>query len=161
MSRRLLLLRHAKSSWDDPSLPDRERPLSPRGRRNAAAVAQHLAAAHLSPALVLCSSSLRTRETLAALLPVLDGEVVVRIDSRLYDATAADLLELLRGLPDEAASVLVIGHNPALEELVARLAGAAAPERFPTGALATIETGTGWAELGAVGTRLAEVCVPR
>jgi phosphohistidine phosphatase len=121
--RLLYLLRHAKSSWGDPGLEDRDRPLNSRGRRAARLVAEHLRAEGVSPELVLCSASLRTRQTLAAILPALDGEVEARIEDALYSAGAEELLERLRSVPASTSSVLVIGHNPGLHELALSLAG--------------------------------------
>ncbi|HET7928962.1 MAG TPA: histidine phosphatase family protein, partial [Actinomycetota bacterium] len=96
---RLLLLRHAKSSWDDPSLSDHERPLAPRGHRAAESMAEHLRSSVPHPDLVLCSSALRTRETLDRMSEAFgDAEVVV--DDDLYGATDDLLLERLRGVAD-------------------------------------------------------------
>ena len=101
------MLRHAKSSWDQPGLPDADRPLAPRGRRAADVLAAHLAAAEVRPAVVLCSSSLRTRETLAAILPALGDALEIRIERDLYGAGAAQLLDRLRQLPDGASSAML------------------------------------------------------
>src|SRR5262245_2142513 len=94
--RHLHLLRHAKSSWDDPELADHERPLAPRGRKAAARIAEHLERERIAPELVLCSTALRTRQTLAALLPILGGEVVIRLEDGLYGAGAAQVLARVR-----------------------------------------------------------------
>ena len=138
------MLRHAKSSWDQPGLPDVDRPLAPRGRQAADVLAGHLAAAEVRPAVVLCSSSLRTRETLAAILPALGDALEVRIERELYGAGAAQLLERLRQVPNRASSAMVIAHNPGIEDLALALASsgpalARLGEKFPTGALATLE----------------------
>ena len=85
----LYLLRHAKSSWDDPELADHDRPLAPRGLRNIAALAAHVRAKGISPSLILCSSAQRARETLAGVLPALDTEVEILIEDGLYGAGAA------------------------------------------------------------------------
>jgi phosphohistidine phosphatase len=142
--KRLWLLRHAKSSWDDLSLPDPDRPLAPRGRRAAEVLAAHLAASGVRPRVVLCSSSLRTRQTLAAILPALGDAFELRIERTLYGAGAAQLLERLRRLPNTAPSALLIAHNPGIQDLALALATAGPAlaglrEKFPTGALATIE----------------------
>jgi phosphohistidine phosphatase len=148
----LYVLRHAKSSWEDPALSDHERPLAPRGQRAAKLIARHLRAHEIEPALVICSSARRTRETLAALAP----QGAVTIEPELYGADAGALLERLRQIPAKTASVMLIGHNPALHMLVLRLAGdgdypdgalAAVRHKFPTGALATLEFTCGWSEL--------------
>src|SRR5215831_14982212 len=91
----LYLLRHAKSSWDDPALADHDRPLAPRGRRNGAALAEHVTREGIAPDLVLCSTALRARETLALLLPALGGEAEIQLEDELYGATADELLARL------------------------------------------------------------------
>jgi phosphohistidine phosphatase len=157
----LHLLRHAKSSWDDPALADHDRPLAPRGIRAAAHVAEHLRANGIAPALVLCSTALRTRETLAALLPVLGAETDLRLEDDLYGALAGELLARLREVSDTVPAVLLIGHNPGLEDLVGLLAGAEAPDRFPTAALATFELDGSWTDLGKGPCRLVAYTLPR
>lgn len=157
----LYLLRHAKSSWDDPALADHGRPLAPRGRRNGAALAEHASREGIAPELVLCSTALRARETLAILLPALDGETEIRLEDELYGATADELLTRLRAVPSAVGSVLVVGHNPGLETLVARLAGAEAPDRLPTSALVGIETGGTWKSLGDSRCRVVSTTIPR
>jgi phosphohistidine phosphatase len=142
--KRLYLLRHAKSSWDDPGLPDRERPLAPRGRKAAKAMADHLRHERVRPGLVLCSSASRTRETLERIAPALGEEAQIEVEDDLYGASASQLLTRLRRVPDSVASVLVIGHNPGLQELALTLAAAGDElprlrEKLPTGGLAVIE----------------------
>jgi phosphohistidine phosphatase len=142
--KRLWLLRHAKSSWDDPGLPDPDRPLAPRGQRAAELLAAHLAASEVRPGVVLCSSSLRTRQTLAAVLPALGDALEIRIEQALYAAEAAQLLDRLRRLANTASSAMVIAHNPGIQDLALALAAggpalAGLREKFPTGALATLE----------------------
>src|ERR671923_1158092 len=137
--KRLFLLRHAKSSWKDEGLADRDRPLAGRGRRAAKVMARHLQEEKISPALVLCSPARRTRETLEAVSP--SGEV--RIEDELYGASEAELLERLRRVPEAIESVMLIGHNPAIEELALGLASRGerledVERKFPTGALATL-----------------------
>jgi phosphohistidine phosphatase len=142
--KRLWLLRHAKSSWDQPGLADVDRPLAPRGRRATELLAAHLAAAEVRPAVVLCSSSLRTRETLAAILPALGDALDIRVERDLYGAGAAQLLDRFRQLSNSASSAMLIAHNPGIQDLALALAAggpalAELGEKFPTGALATLE----------------------
>jgi phosphohistidine phosphatase len=142
--KRLYLLRHAKSSWRDRSLADRERPLAGRGRRAAKAMAAHLEAEGVRPELVLCSSARRARETLDRVQVAFGDEVDVLFEEALYGATEAGLLARLRVLPREVGSVMVIGHNPGLEELALALSSEGAElarlrEKYPTAALATID----------------------
>jgi phosphohistidine phosphatase len=159
---RLWVLRHAKSSWDDPTLADPDRPLSSRGRKACAALRRHCATAGVLPELVLCSSSQRTRETLAALLPAL-GDPEVRVEDGIYLAGAQGLLTRLRALDVESA--LLVGHNPGLQELVLLLARpgplrARVEAKLPTGALATLDIES-WAELGGDAAELVAFVVPR
>jgi phosphohistidine phosphatase len=158
--RTLYLLRHAKSSWDDPSLADHDRPLAPRGRRNAAALADHLEAAGIAPRLILCSPARRARETLAGILPALDAETDIRIEDGLYGASAVRLLDRLREVPAGTVSAMVVAHNPGLEELAARLDESAGGGPFPTGALATF-TLDDWPALGPGGAALTARWTPR
>jgi phosphohistidine phosphatase len=139
----LWLLRHAKSSWDRPGMDDRERPLSRRGARSAVLMRDFIAAAGIAPDLVLCSSAVRTRETLAGILPALGPALEIRIEDAMYTFSGNALLERIRAVPAEVRSLMVIGHNPACEELAVALAarGDALDElttKFPTGALAEI-----------------------
>ena len=142
--RRVYLLRHAKSSWKDRSLADRDRPLAGRGKRAAKAVAAHLEAEGIRPDLVLCSPARRTRETLERVEAAFGDPVETRLDEALYGASEAELLACLRALAQEIDSVMVIGHNPGLEELALALASQGAQlarmrEKYPTAALATID----------------------
>jgi len=164
---RLWLLRHAKSSWDDPGMEDVERPLAPRGTRAADRMREYLDAEEIRPELVLCSSALRTRETLGRILPGLGPELTVRIESSLYSFEADQLLERLRKVTDDVASVMLIGHNPAMQELASLLAGGGdrlneLRRGFPTAALAELDLGGGsWRELAPGTGRLTRFVVPR
>jgi phosphohistidine phosphatase len=157
----IYLLRHAKSSWDEPELADDERPLAARGRRNAAALAEHVRTEEILPELILCSTARRARETLAALVPVLDGELVASFEHDLYGASAPALLARLQVVPEDTSSVMLIGHNPGLEGLAVLLAGDQAPERIATSVLVELETGSPWNALGETPCRLVSVTVPR
>jgi phosphohistidine phosphatase len=166
--KQLFVLRHAKSSWDDPGLDDHERPLAPRGRRAVQVLHVHLREHDIHPALVLCSSSRRTRETLQGVAP--GGEIL--IESELYGASAKEVLERLKRVPAQTESVMLIGHNPAMQIIVLRLVvdGARVPEdsdlaaiqqKFPTGALATLTFECAWNELAAGRARLASYVSPK
>jgi phosphohistidine phosphatase len=154
MSRTVHLLRHAKSSWADPALADIERPLAPRGRKAAKKIARHLRDRDVRPELVLCSPAARARETLAAI-----GQGEIRPE--LYAASASELLGVIRGLPDDVSSVLLVGHNPAFEDL-ARAFAPLPGEKFPTGALATFAFDCErWADVAPGGAELVDYVVPR
>jgi phosphohistidine phosphatase len=142
--RRVYLLRHAKSSWKDRSLADRDRPLAGRGRRAAKVMAAHLQKEEVQPNLVLCSPARRARETLERIEGAFGGRVEVSFEDALYGAGEAALLARLESLPQEVGSVMLIGHNPGLEELALALASKGAGlarmrEKYPTAALATID----------------------
>jgi phosphohistidine phosphatase len=164
--KRLYLLRHAKSSWDDPTLADHDRPLAPRGRRAAKAMADHLRMEGIAPELVLCSPSARTRQTLTAIAPGLGENADVRIEDELYAASAAALLDVLYELPDEVGSVMLIAHNPGIQDLALSLAGGGpaverARSKFPTAALATLELDGSWRELAPGGAELVTFVRPK
>jgi phosphohistidine phosphatase len=164
--RLLYLLRHAKSSWDDPTLPDHDRPLAPRGRRASEAMAEHLRREGIAPELVLCSPSERTRQTLTAIESGLGGTADVRIEDELYAASAAALLDVLHELPDEVGSVMLIAHNPGIQDLAVSLAGAGSViervrSKFPTAALATLELDGSWRELAPGGAELVAFVKPK
>jgi phosphohistidine phosphatase len=164
--RRLHLLRHAKSSWDDPALGDHERPLAPRGRRATVRIARWMREHDVRPELVVCSSAVRARETLAGVLAELE-EPEVRIEDELYAASAEALLGRVRALPDEVEDAMLVGHNPGLGNLLLLLAEPRglrerAIEKVPTGALATLEADVArWSDLVPGETRLIAFVVPR
>jgi phosphohistidine phosphatase len=166
MSHTLYLLRHAKSSWADSALADRERPLAPRGRRAAKQIGKHLAALAIEPELVLCSPAERTRQTLELIRPALGASPKVKLEAKLYGATSDELLERIRAVPESIASVMLIAHNPGLQDLALLLA-AGGPEceqleaKFPTAALATLTLQTTWRRLSEAGAVLASYVVPK
>jgi phosphohistidine phosphatase len=160
--RRLYLLRHAKSSWDDPSLADHERPLAPRGVKAGRKLARHLRREGIGVDLVICSSARRTRETLELIRPAL-GDAEVEIEDGLYAADSERLLARLRQLPGSAGAVLLISHNPGLHDLALMLApdDERLREKFPTGALASFAVATRWSRLGESRAELLAYIVPR
>jgi len=165
----LYLLRHAKSSWDDPGLADEERPLAPRGERAARRMAQHIREAGIRPALVLCSPARRTRQTLEAVAGSFGKHVEVLVEDGLYGAGAWELTARLRRVPTELPSVMVVGHNPGLQELALGLAGGGGEEalaslraKFPTAALATLLLPEGgWESLARGGAEIVSLVLPR
>ena len=159
MVKTLYLLRHLKSSWDDPGLADRDRPLALRGLKAGKKMARHLRKTGVEAELVLCSPATRTRETLDAVRGAI-GDPEVRFDERLYAASGRELLDVLRGVDFGVGSVLVIAHNPGLEDLAATLGGTV-QEKFPTGALATLAFQCVWSELEPGSCELTAFVVPR
>lgn len=142
-----MLLRHAKSSWADVTIEDHDRPLQDKGRRRAANLGRWLDDRGLGCDLVLCSTALRTRQTLDIVLPVL-GAPQVRYEPTIYEADASALLTLLRGLDDSIERVLVVGHDPGLQLLVTSLAMTATGDamerlkrKYPTSAFAMLTFG--------------------
>jgi len=145
MTLTLSILRHAKSGKDDPRLADFDRPLNERGYGEAVEMANLIIARAWQPARILCSSSRRTRETLAPLLPLLKSNATIELTRRIYDASAETLLDLVREQDGAPRSLMLIGHNPGLEELARVLPGSgdgAALSRlrvmFPPASLAVI-----------------------
>jgi phosphohistidine phosphatase len=166
--KRLWLLRHAKSSWDDPDQPDQLRPLARRGIRAAKAMARHMRAAAVAPDLVLCSPARRAVQTWEGVAPGVPPDTAVEIDEAIYHAEGDELLDRLRQVPSGIGSVLLVGHNPGLQDLAVELVGSGAPglrerlvTKFPTGALATIEVQGEWHELTWGAATLVAVVVPR
>ncbi|WP_327251508.1 SixA phosphatase family protein [Streptomyces sp. NBC_01244] len=167
---RLVLLRHAKSAW--PDVADHERPLGPRGLRDAPAAGRRLRDAGCVPSLVICSTARRTRETWALAAAQLGAEVPVRFDERVYAAEPEELLEVVSEVPEEIRTLLLVGHNPGLEDLALSLAREAVDaaeaeaiarlsEKFPTSAIAVLACTGPWRELAPGSARLADFAVPR
>jgi len=165
----LLLLRHAKSSWDDAAMADRDRPLNKRGRRSAGAIRLAMREFGLIPDLILVSTAKRTMETMSALEPWDDTPLVEPMDD-LYLASEGLLLATLHAVAETVRTVLLIGHNPGMHDLAVLLAdpqaSAAKPlsqlrEGFPTGALAEFTVTGPWFRLGAGGGRLMRFLTPR
>ena len=165
----LFLLRHAKSSWSEPGLADFDRPLNERGRRAAPLIARHLARGGLLPDLILCSAALRTRETLTLMLPGLARDAVVRIESGLYGADAGTLLRRLERVEAAVDCVLLIAHNPGLEDLAAGICGGGPEpmrrrmdEKFPTAALAAFALDAArWSSLREGAAILTDFVLPK
>jgi phosphohistidine phosphatase len=133
----LLVLRHAKSSWDDQNLDDHDRPLNARGERDAPRMGRLARKKRLSVELIISSDALRARLTAEAVADAIGYGDQILLDPRLYHASAADILAVLRSaVDDNVTTVMIVGHNPGLEDLVARLTGD--PEGLPTAALAQI-----------------------
>jgi phosphohistidine phosphatase len=165
--RTLYVLRHAKSSWDDETLRDHDRPLAPRGMRVAPLIADHMRAETIVPDVVLCSTARRTRETLELLGDAIPVDCDVRFEAELYGATADAIVTRLRALPDTAERAMVIGHNPGLQRLAWLLARSGPMlsqlgRKFPTAALATLDVAIDrWPDLARDCARLDAFVRPR
>ncbi|TLS44021.1 histidine phosphatase family protein [Streptomyces montanus] len=166
--RRLVVLRHAKSAWPE-GIPDHERPLAPRGRRDAPAAGHALADAGWLPDLALCSTARRARQTWELAAAQWATPPPVRHDPQLYAADVPELLAAVREVPAEVRTLLLIGHNPGLEELVLTLAGDCLNDalddvrtKFPTSAIAVLAWhGATWRSLGPGTALLTSMTVPR
>ena len=164
----LILFRHAKSSWESPSMSDLDRPLGRRGRRAASQMAGWLAATGYRPDIVLCSVAVRTRETFSFLRESL-GNPEVHFERTLYLASAMRLLQRLRELPGKTRSAMLIGHNPGLQKLALQLMADRSAEtrariktKFPTAALVRFEiNAAGWNDLGPETARLLDCVYPQ
>jgi phosphohistidine phosphatase len=132
----LLVLRHAKSSWDDPALDDHERPLNKRGRRDAPRVGELVRDYGLTPDVVLSSDAVRARLTAEAVAEAAHYAGDILLDPQLYLAGPAEILSLLPAVRENAETVMIVGHNPGLEQLVEQLTGER--QDLPTAALAQI-----------------------
>ena len=169
MSRRLVLLRHAKSDWPV-GVPDHQRPLAERGRRQAPLAGRWLAERNLVPDLALVSSAVRTQQTWDLVRAELDADVPALVEDALYDAGLTSMLDRLHALPDDLSTVLVVGHNPGTESLAVFLDDGTGPAddrarmigKYPTSAIAVlglvVDT---WADVDRDTARLEAFAVPR
>ena len=158
-----MLLRHAKSDW--PDVPDRDRPLAKRGRRDAPVIGRWLRDHGYVPDAVVCSAARRTRQTWELVAPELGGSPSVRFEPRAYAASALTLLYLVRELPGQCRSALLIGHNPGIAELAGSLASPGARDgpsgiRFPTAAVAVFEFAGDWPGADSGQARLLDFITP-
>jgi len=169
-TRRLILLRHAKSAWPD-GVPDHDRPLAPRGRRDAPAAGRWLRKSDYVPDRVLCSTAKRARETWQLAEEKLGAHPAAEFEDRIYGAPAADLLALARLTSADVNTLLIVGHDPAIRELTLELAGEptgdAAAEAFgrvrtkyPTASIAVLSFSDRWAQLGPGLAQLAGFATP-
>jgi phosphohistidine phosphatase len=133
----LLLLRHAKSDWGNAGLRDFDRALAKRGLRDAPRMGETLKKQGVSPDLILCSPATRARETMELFKQAAGLEVKVEFEPNIYEASSAELIKLVRHLPDQCSCVLLVGHNPGFENLLSRLIGS--ERQMPTAALACME----------------------
>jgi phosphohistidine phosphatase len=165
--KKLLLMRHAKSSWKDPELEDQDRPLNARGRKAVGRIGKYLKDSNLEPSIVLCSSAVRARQTLELLQPALPDSATVKIEPRLYSASSKELMTRLRRLSQRTPLVLIVGHNPAIQDLVLTLVSDDARSdelrrKFPTAALAVVDAPIEeWKQLGPGKASLVDFVTPK
>jgi phosphohistidine phosphatase len=168
MRRHVLLVRHAKSAWDDPILNDHDRPLSARGKKAVVDLGDYLGGVQRRPDVVLCSSSRRTVDTLEGIRVALPRRARVEVAEELYLASANTMLSLLHDLDDDVRCAMLIGHNPGTQDLALLLVGSGAPElreqlaaKLPTAAAVTLSFTGSWADLGEGDARIDGMWVPR
>jgi phosphohistidine phosphatase len=165
-SRRIVLLRHAKADWS--AVPDHERPLAERGRKEAPAAGRRLVDLGLSIDLALCSSATRTRETWKLAAHELSQRPRTVYEDRLYEATLGDLIALVSETPDDIADLLLIGHNPGMHALADALAGQVEGDAltrlhragFPTAAIAVLTFPGSWKSVEHGVARLTDYWSP-
>lgn len=137
MARQILLVRHAKSSWEQAGVSDHDRPLNERGRRVAGLLGPWMAREGLVPDFVWCSTAERAHRTLELCLPAWTPAPVICLDDQLYLATSAMIWRFLVRTPESVGRVMVVGHNPGMENLMRQMAGVDGD--FPTAAVALFE----------------------
>jgi phosphohistidine phosphatase len=146
MKRTLLLMRHAKSAWDDPSLSDAKRPLNARGEKDAPEMGRRLAEAGYRCDRLLSSPAVRARETAKAVASALSFSEKITVSDALYMADIEEYLQVIGKVDDTVEHLMIVSHNPGTEEFVAFLTGARM-EKFPTAAYALIEVKGSWSDL--------------
>ena len=158
--RTLYLLRHAKSSWKDENLADFDRPLAGRGRRACETVGKFLKSEGITLDLVLSSPAVRARETIDQVLRAAKLRPELRYDERIYEASAAKLLDVVSQIENDYKTVALVGHNPGMQELLQVLTGEA--DEFPTATLAQIVfKSVKWAEAGTKKGHLEWIVRPK
>jgi len=164
----LSLLRHAKSSWKDPTIADHDRPLNTRGRTEAPVMGKAMTEHGLDPDLVLCSTARRTRDTLQLVLPELKTEPKIVYEDGLYHGTPQEMLDLLREVAAPASQVLLVGHNPELQSFALDLIGSGAKHlkdrleaKYPTAGLVVVRFQAGaWKDIAVNSGKLELLLAP-
>jgi phosphohistidine phosphatase len=161
--KRLILLRHAKSSWSEDGLPDSERPLSGRGERDAPRMGARLHQRGIRPDLVLSSPALRARRTATLVARALDyHDDAIRLDARLYLATPMEILAVVAEQADTLDCLVVVGHNPGFTELTNLLLPELELANLPTAGTVVVDCATDrWAEIRSVQRRLVYFDYPK
>lgn len=167
--RMLTILRHAKSSWDDSSLADFDRPLNERGTKSARRMGREMKLRDMRFDQVLASPAMRVRETLKDVAVGYGSRFDVAFDDRIYMASAGTLIEIIRAIPDEAHAPLVVGHNPGVAQTLSRLSRSDDQGfrdrvlcKFPTGALAVVKLpAKRWRDIEEESGEIVELILPR
>lgn len=167
--RRLTILRHAKSSWDDPHLEDYNRPLNDSGWKAARRMARELEKRKMKFDLIIASPAARVRETIDGLTQKLRFNVEIRFEPRMYAASEEMLLMIVRDIRESAHAPLLVGHNPGLQQLLVALTHkdpddlrSRVEEKFPTAALATIELPAHrWTDVKLATGEITELILPK
>jgi phosphohistidine phosphatase len=161
----LLLLRHAKSSWDAPAPRDFDRPLAPRGERDAPKIGKALRESGVAVELVVSSPAARARQTAELVTAAAKLKAPLHFDDAIYEAGVSALLGVVRGLPEDVDTAMLVGHNPGFEDLLGTLVGdadGAARVRVPTAMLACVELESPrWRDVTAGAGTLVWMVVPR
>lgn len=161
MIRQLLILRHAKSSWENPLLPDIDRPLNDRGRRVSHAMGKHLNKLGLEPCLVVSSPALRAWQTALLLSSIFDKPVDIHVNDLFYESSVEQWWSGIRALPDDHSRILLVGHNPEIHQIVSELSDFLIP-KFPTCALALFNVhNESWAGVQRSDFQLKELMLPK
>jgi phosphohistidine phosphatase len=160
MMKTLYLLRHAKSSWKDETLSDVERPLNDRGRKASKAIGGFLKNENIVPDLVLSSPAVRARQTTDIVMEAAKLESDLRFDERIYEASAQRLMEVLKQIDRSKKAVLLVGHNPGLEDFLELLTGNV--ETMPTGTLSKVVlTASNWTAIEGKAGKLEWIVTPK
>lgn len=166
MAHHLYLLRHAKSDWNNTFLSDFERPLNQRGRRSASKIASFISTNKIRPELILCSSARRTRETLEIIQHSFNPKTEFSIENELYASSVYDLIKRIQRVPDSIKSLMIIGHNPGMQDLSLQLSTSSElrdqiSEKFPTGALVDVFIETeSWSRIAQGEARIISFTTP-
>lgn len=167
--RRLILFRHAKSDWTGDAATDHDRGLAPRGRRTAGPMGAWLAGRGFRPDLVICSTATRAKRTWNLAKAAFTPAPKTEFSDAVYEASAKALLDVVRGAPGDAQTLMIVGHNPGLEDLIALLAASGDPEarrtlsaKFPTAAIAVLDIPEdGWSAIAPKSARLDRFVTPK
>ena len=167
--KRLTVLRHAKSSWDDPHLDDFDRPLNNRGWKSARRMGAEMKRRGMHFDLVLASTAARVRETIDGVQEEFDFGAPIQFEPRIYMTSEGTLMDLIRALPEKVKAPLLVGHNPDLEHLLVGLTRddergqrRRVPGKYPTGALAVVELpAKKWAEVAPESGEIVELILPK